>query len=133
VGHHRAQQVLVLEDESLLRGMICELLEHSIPGVRARPAATRDEAMLLLRDSEIEQLVSEVQLAGVNISGWLSEALMNHPVLGLTTFSTLFPRLPRQLVDSSRFVHVPKTEGGLRRLVQACRVILEQGPGTCRS
>jgi len=125
VGRHRIQQVLVLEDESLLRGVICEMLERSIPGVRARPAATRNEATLLLRDGEIEQLVSEVQLAGVNISGWLGKTLMAHPVLGLTTFSTLFPRLPRQLVDSSRFVHVPKTEGGLRRLVEACRLMLD--------
>lgn len=121
----RLEQVLVLEDEPLLRSVLCEVLEESIPGLRSRPAATRREASALLEEGEIGQVVSEVTLGGANISLWLGSMLARRPHLSLVTFSTQRPWLPSEFHESPRVIHVEKRGvHAVQRLVFACRELL---------
>lgn len=119
-----ANEILVLEDEALLRSMICEVLEAALPGTRTRPAGTRDEASNVLESGSIDQLVSEVRLAGSNVSLWLGAVLVQRPALSLVTFSTARPWFPADLLESPRIAHVNKASGGLKELASVCRGLL---------
>lgn len=114
--------MVVLEDEPLLRNVLCEVLEASIPGLWPRPAATRREAAALLERGDIGQMVSEVTVGGTNVSHWLVEMLSQQPLLSVVTFSAQRPWLPPELIESPRLIHVEKLGIlGLAPLVAACR------------
>lgn len=121
-------QLLVVDDEPLLRGVVCDLLEHSIPGVRCRPAGGREEATALLGQGGIDQLVTEVRLSGANVSHWIGETVARHPALTVVAFSVEIPWLPDGLSDGGRVVHVEKSATGLPGLADACRALLSR-PG----
>ncbi len=120
----RPTGLVVLEDEPLLRNVICGALEASIPGLRTHPASTRLEASVLLDRFDIGQMVSEVTVGGTNISRWLIWLLVERPSLNLVTFSTQKPWVPAEFLESPRLLHIEKRGGrGVEPLVTACRML----------
>lgn len=119
-----ADEILLLEDEPLLRNVICEALEQAFPSVRVRPAASVAEAVHTLEHECVTQLVSEVLVSGSNVSAWLAGLLAAHRYLGLVTFSTSRPSLGREYLESPRVEHIFKAPGNLGALVEACRRLM---------
>ena len=120
------QQVLLVEDEILLRETIAESLADE--GFDVLQAATGEEALLLIRSEtdSIDWLITDIRLPGV-LDGWhvAFEFRFLHPlrpVIYVTGFTSPMP----PLVSGSMFLRKPydieQVKAALRKLTQSSNI-----------
>jgi putative two-component system response regulator len=72
-------RVLVIDDEQVIRGLMCEILERA--GYETIGAGTADEALGLLTDTEIGLVVSDIVMPGLTGLELLGEVRARRPSL----------------------------------------------------
>jgi len=82
--------VLVVDDEPAMREMLVSLLEEE--GIRARSAASADEALELAREADFDAVVSDIRMPGsdgVALLAELRQARPETPVILMTAFGSI--------------------------------------------
>jgi DNA-binding NtrC family response regulator len=82
--------VLVVDDEPAMREMLVSLLEEE--GIRARPAASADEALECTRESDFDAVVSDIRMPGrdgIALLAELRQARPETPVILMTAFGSI--------------------------------------------
>ncbi|MEP7335929.1 MAG: response regulator [Actinomycetota bacterium] len=72
-------RVLVIDDEQVIRGLMCEILERA--GYDTISAGTADEALGLLKDNQIALVVSDIVMPGLTGLELLKEVRARRPSL----------------------------------------------------
>jgi putative nucleotidyltransferase with HDIG domain len=72
-------RVLVIDDEKVIRGLMCEILERA--GYETVGTGTADEALTLLTDNEIGLVVSDIVMPGLSGLELLGEVRARRPSL----------------------------------------------------
>jgi len=84
------RSVLVVDDEPAMREMLVSLLEEE--GIRARSAASADEALEVSREAEFDAVVSDIRMPGrdgMALLAELREARPGTPVILMTAFGSI--------------------------------------------
>ena len=82
--------VLVVDDEPAMREMLVSLLEEE--GIRARPAASADEALEITRETDFDAVVSDIRMPGRDGAALLAELRQTRPetpVILMTAFGSI--------------------------------------------
>jgi len=82
--------VLVVDDDSAMREMLVSLLEDH--GFQARPAASAEEAVEKVRETEFDAVVSDIRMpgkTGLDLLGELREIRPEMPVVLMTAFGSI--------------------------------------------
>jgi len=114
------RRIIVLSDEPLLRTVLCEAIERSIPNAVCIPAASRAEVDNELASCDIAVAVLDTWHDGTNISRWIGRLLMRCPRLGLVVFSETPPTFA-EAQRSGRVTYVEKAGENVSMVVEACR------------
>jgi two-component system response regulator HydG len=87
-------RILIVEDETIIRGALRRLLEHQ--GYRVEEADTVDSALMVIENTAPDLIITDVRLPGRPGSDLLS-LTKNIPILIMTSFASL-----RSAVDSMK-------------------------------
>ena len=82
--------VLVVDDEPAMREMLVSLLQEE--GIRARPAASVDEAVEISRETDFDAVVSDIRMPGrdgIALLAELRQARPDTPVILMTAFGSI--------------------------------------------
>jgi DNA-binding NtrC family response regulator len=82
--------VLVVDDEPAMREMLVSLLEEE--GIRARPAASAEEALETTRESDFDAVVSDIRMPGrdgIALLAELRQTRPDTPVILMTAFGSI--------------------------------------------
>jgi len=82
--------VLVVDDEPAMREMLVSLLEEE--GIRARPAASAEEAIESTRETDFDAVVSDIRMPGrdgIALLAELRQARPETPVILMTAFGSI--------------------------------------------
>jgi two-component system response regulator ResD len=116
-------QILVVDDEPIVRDVVCRYLERE--SFRTIEAADGDEAFRLLRSEDVQLVVLDVMLpgqGGLDICRWI-RARSNLPVIMLTGRGELTDRIVGLELGADDYVTKPFSP---RELVARIRTVLRR-------
>ena len=113
--------VLVVDDDSAMREMLVSLLEDH--GFQARAAASAEEAVEKVRETEFDAVVSDIRMAGktgLELLGELREIRAEMPVILMTAFGSIDSAIEAMRAGAFDYITKPfKRDEGLVVLERA--------------